>query len=118
MSRGVGNSPTPHPEGTLGYCTGAQEAVCTKRRKKFGSSVAYKTIGTFLSQEWDGKMPAGSPLCRQRAVELHRYVPDHRHATATRSNCQLNTQFADGRKYRCPLPRGLKPQADCCGRVQ
>ena len=39
------------PEGTLGYCTGAQEAVSTKRRKKFGASVAYKTIGTFLSQE-------------------------------------------------------------------
>ena len=40
----------PTPEGTLGYCTGAQEAVSTKRRKKFGSSVAYKTRGTILSQ--------------------------------------------------------------------
>ena len=39
-----------HPEGTLSYCTCAQEAVSTKRRKKFGSSVAHKTIGTFLSQ--------------------------------------------------------------------
>ena len=38
------------PEGTLGYCTGAQEAVSTKHRKKMGSSVAYKTRGTFLSQ--------------------------------------------------------------------
>ena len=38
------------PEGTLSYCTCAQEAVSTKRRKKFGSSVAYKTIGTFLSK--------------------------------------------------------------------
>ena len=36
------------PEGTLSYCTCAQEAVSTKRRKKFGLSVAYKTIGTFL----------------------------------------------------------------------
>ena len=40
----------PAPEGTLSYCTCAQEAVSTKRRKKFGSSVAYKTIGTFLSK--------------------------------------------------------------------
>ena len=38
------------PEETLSYCTCAQEAVSTKRRKKFGSSVAYKTIGSFLSK--------------------------------------------------------------------
>ena len=38
------------PEGTLGYVTGAQEAGSTKRSKKMGSSVAYKTIGTVLSQ--------------------------------------------------------------------
>ena len=43
------NSPSP-PEGTLSHCTCAQEAIITKRRKKFGSSVAYKTIGTFLSK--------------------------------------------------------------------
>ena len=44
--------PTPHrPEGTLGYCTGAQVAGSTKRRKKNGSSVAYKTQGAFLPQE-------------------------------------------------------------------
>ena len=29
-----------HPEGTRGYCTCAQEAVSTKRRKRLGSSVA------------------------------------------------------------------------------
>ena len=33
-------------------------------------------------------MPASSPLSRQRAAELQRYVPDHRHAAATGSNCQ------------------------------
>ena len=38
-------------EGTLGYCTCAQVAGSAKRRKKCGSSVAYKTIGTVLSQE-------------------------------------------------------------------
>ena len=38
------------PEGTLGYVTCALAANSTKRRKKMGSSVAYKTIGTFLSQ--------------------------------------------------------------------
>ena len=37
------------PEGTLGYCTCAQAAGSMKRRKKCGSSVANKTIGTFLS---------------------------------------------------------------------
>ena len=42
--------PVP-PEGALGYCTCAQVAGSTKRRKKIGSSVAYKTTGTFLSQE-------------------------------------------------------------------
>ena len=39
------------PEGTLGYVTCALAANSTKRRKKMGSSVAYKTIGTFLSQD-------------------------------------------------------------------
>ena len=39
------------PEGTLGYITCAQVAGSTKRRKKMGSSGAYKTIGTFRSQE-------------------------------------------------------------------
>ena len=38
------------PEGTLGYVTCALAANSTKRRKKMGSSVAYKTIGTFLLQ--------------------------------------------------------------------
>ena len=42
--------PPPPPEGTLGYVTCALAANSTKRRKKMGSSVAYKTIGTFLSQ--------------------------------------------------------------------
>ena len=37
-------------EGTLGYVACALAADSTKRRKKMGSSVAYKTIGTFLSQ--------------------------------------------------------------------
>ena len=39
------------PKGMLSYCTCAQVAGSTKLRKKFGSSVACKTIGTFLSQE-------------------------------------------------------------------
>ena len=38
------------PEGTLSYCTCAQEAVSTKAQKENGSSVAYKTIGTLLSK--------------------------------------------------------------------
>ena len=42
---------TPPPEGMLGYCTSARAAGSTKRREKFGSSVACKTIGTFLSKE-------------------------------------------------------------------
>ena len=42
--------PCTPPEGTLGYVTCALAADNTKRRKKMGSSVAYKTIGTFLSQ--------------------------------------------------------------------
>ena len=42
--------PPPPPERTLGYVTCALAANSTKRRKKMGSSVAYKTIGTFLSQ--------------------------------------------------------------------
>ena len=44
--------PLPPPEGTLGYCTWAQEAISTKSAERnFGSSVAYKTIGAFPSQE-------------------------------------------------------------------
>ena len=47
-------SPQPQPPtagGGLGYRTCAQEAVSTKRTKTMGSSVAEKTIGTFLSQK-------------------------------------------------------------------
>ena len=40
----------PHTRRKPGYCTCAQEAISTKRRKKIGPSVAYKTRGTFLSQ--------------------------------------------------------------------
>ena len=47
----LGAPPPPPPEGTLGYVTCALVANTTKRRKKMGSSVAYKTIGTFLSQD-------------------------------------------------------------------
>ena len=42
--------PREPPEGTLGYCTCAQVAGGAKHRKKCGWSVAYKTIGPFLSQ--------------------------------------------------------------------
>ena len=33
-------SDPPTPGGSLGYCTCAQEATCTERRKKLGSSAA------------------------------------------------------------------------------
>ena len=39
----------PPPQGNLCYGTYAQEAISTKRRKKMGLSVAYKTIGAFPS---------------------------------------------------------------------
>ena len=42
--------PPPPPKGTLGYVTCAQAAGSTKRRKKMGSSGAYKTRGSFVSQ--------------------------------------------------------------------
>ena len=45
------SGPWHPPEGTLGHVTCALAANSTKRRKKMGSSVAYKTIGTFLSQD-------------------------------------------------------------------
>ena len=43
-------APPPPPKGTLGYVTCAQAAGSTKRRKKMGSSGAYKTRGSFVSQ--------------------------------------------------------------------
>ena len=45
------------PEGAPGYCMCAQAAGSTKRRKKMGSSVAYKTIGTFLSKRETRRCP-------------------------------------------------------------
>ena len=50
-------------EGTLGYCTWAQEAISTKVQ-----AVAYKTIGTFLS---DVEMPVHRPPTR-RAMDRSR----------------------------------------------
>ena len=38
------------PEGSPGHCTCAQAAISTKRRKKIGSAVAYRTRGTFPSE--------------------------------------------------------------------
>ena len=43
--------PLGAPGGMLSYCTCGQAAGSTKLTKKIGLSVAYKTIGTFLSQE-------------------------------------------------------------------
>ena len=41
----------PHPRRNSGLCHVCTGGNSTKRRKKMGSSVAYKTIGTFLSQD-------------------------------------------------------------------
>ena len=46
----LGALPPVLPGGTLGYGTCAQVAGSTKLRKKIGSSVAYKTTGTFVSK--------------------------------------------------------------------
>ena len=43
-----GSHPPRRNSGLCHVCTGGNS---TKRRKKMGSSVAYKTIGTFLSQD-------------------------------------------------------------------
>ena len=56
--------PSAPPRRNAGYGTCAQAADKTKRRK-CGSSVAYKTIGTFLSKV-KAKMPVGSSLSKQR----------------------------------------------------
>ena len=50
------NPPTAHhsprrPRRNSGLCHVCTGGNSTKRRKKMGSSVAYKTIGTFLSQD-------------------------------------------------------------------
>ena len=69
----------PAPEETLGYVACALAAGSTKRRKKMGSSVAYKTIGTFLSQNmghedacgWATEMQSGTPV-----ADAMLYPPD------------------------------------------
>ena len=48
-TEGAGGSARLHPRRNAGYVTCAQAADKTKCRK-CGSSVAYKTIGTFLSK--------------------------------------------------------------------
>ena len=65
------------PEGTLGYVTCALAANSTKRRKKMGSSVAHKTIGTFLSQNKRHEDACGWPH-RCKAVGLQRYASGRR----------------------------------------
>ena len=67
----------PPPEGTL-YGTCAQVADSTKRRKKMGSSVAYKTIGTFLSQKMRLEDACGWATDRCKAVEMQRYANGRR----------------------------------------
>ena len=54
------------------YCTCAQAAVSTKCRKKIGSSVAYETIGTFLSQKMGREDASGLATDRCTAVEMQR----------------------------------------------
>ena len=72
--------PSP-PKGTLGYVTCAQVAGSTKRRKKMCSSMAYKTIGTFLSQRmghlWVGHRDAKQWMCSSTPMaDAKLYPPD------------------------------------------
>ena len=68
----------PPPEGTLGYITCAQAADSTKRRKKMGLSVAYKTIGTFLSQNMGHEDACGWATDQCKAVDTQRYANGRR----------------------------------------
>ena len=76
-------APPPPPEGILGYVTCALAANSTKRRKKMGSSVAYKTIGTFLSQNMRHEDARGGGTDRCNAVETRRYAKGRRQGTTT-----------------------------------
>ena len=60
------------PRGTLGYATCVQVAGSTKLRKKMGSSVAYKTIGTFLSKV-RRKHACGQSTKQAKAGAVQRY---------------------------------------------
>ena len=59
-------------EGTLGSGTCAQAANSTERSKEMGSSVAYKTIGTFLSQKITHEHASGLATNRCKAVAMQR----------------------------------------------
>ena len=71
------------PGGTLGYGTCAQVAGSTKLRKKIGSSVAYKTIGTFPSKVrrkdahgQSTKQAKAGAVQRYEATTAKRWYPD------------------------------------------
>ena len=57
-----------------GYGTCAQAAVSTKRRETMGSSVAYKTRGTFVSQKMGHEAAGGQTTDHCKAVDMQRYA--------------------------------------------
>ena len=72
------NAPPPPPKEFCAMARVHRRQTAQKRRKKMGSSVAYKTIGTFLSQKMGHEDASGRATDRCNAVEMQRYAKVHR----------------------------------------
>ena len=92
-------------------------AGSTKLRKKIGASVAYKTIGPFLSKV-RRKDARGQSTKQSKGGCSAAVRSNHRQALVPGPNYQLHIEFTDERKCRDPLPRGPKPKMDWFARVQ
>ena len=135
----------PPPQGNLCYGTYAQEAISTKRRKKMGLSVAYKTIGAFPSHAVKPpKRPRGKKLifCATRLCRSGWGIPiggsgaaTGKVASALHSDAQAQRAFfplmamspaspspgrtdVGGTAHHCPPPRSPSPSFTVVVRAQ
>ena len=105
---------SPPRGGMLSYCTCAQAAGSTKLRKKIGLSVAYKTIGTFLSQEGHTDATGLSSNMHNEAIGCSGTLFTTAKQQLLDLLCRHVTEFTYNREPRPPLPPGAMPQANRC----
>ena len=94
----------PPPEGTLGYCTWAQEAINTKAQKENGLGSGLQDQRSFSDTRVRHEDAGG------QATDTHRNVMGHCRTVTTGPVCQLRTQLTSVREHRPPSPPPPPPQ--------
>ena len=100
QEKGSGKGSAPPPKERWAIARVHKRQSAQKRRKKFGSAVAYKTRGTVLSQRMGREDASGqaTDMCTYSGHAAH--VAGHHRAVTTGLVCQLTTALT----YSTPPP--------------